>query len=121
MELFKNEIPLSIQDQNFKTQQYLSVIVPEELKDYAFIQVQIVKSNSPKINTNELNSFFKTFLHFKVIKVKNRAQKFSTQSFLFSLVAHTARQIRMLLQVKVGKSYWNENKTLFIVKRFIIK
>jgi len=45
VELFKNEIPISIKETNFKTQQYLSVIVPEELRDYAFIQVQIVKSN----------------------------------------------------------------------------
>ena len=44
VELFKNEIPVNIRESNYKTQQYLSVVVPEELKDYAFIQIQIVKS-----------------------------------------------------------------------------
>ena len=42
-ELYKKEQIANIKDTLAKPQ-YLSVILPDELKDYAFIQVEIVKS-----------------------------------------------------------------------------
>jgi mediator of RNA polymerase II transcription subunit 17 len=64
VELFKNDIPINIKESTYKTQQYLSVIVPEELKDYAFIQIRIVKSNQKKKCANETALFDSKFSLF---------------------------------------------------------
>lgn len=45
LELFKNDL-LPSSPENGVKHQYLSVIIPDELKDYAYIQVKIVKSKN---------------------------------------------------------------------------
>ena len=51
LELIKNE-PLTSQDIDPARHQYLSVVIPDELKDYTYIQVKIVKSEKTAFNSN---------------------------------------------------------------------
>lgn len=44
LELVKNDLPTNFHEMDVNKHQYLSVIIPDELKDYTYIQVKIVKS-----------------------------------------------------------------------------
>ena len=44
LELVKNDLPTNLNENDVIKHQYLSVIIPDELKDYTYIQVKIVKS-----------------------------------------------------------------------------
>lgn len=61
LELIKNEPPLNMSELETSKHQFLSVIIPDELKDYTYIQVKIVKS--------EENSF--SFLLYHSLKLFN--------------------------------------------------
>lgn len=49
MELSKNDLPLNPKETNPSKALYLSVIIPEEFKDYAYLQVKIIKSKTLEV------------------------------------------------------------------------